>query len=130
MNGSPAVSGWSRLWRRRCAAFRGPSASTPPASIRTGTDALHVERRKVGRRAEWVARLSRALPCRRWQAAHWLRRLLRVPHSPFVGRFRGGYLEVHPDEIASTSAYFLGFYEREVTIWALQQIQEKPPSLI
>ena len=78
--------------------------------------------------AEIVARVTRSLPCRRWQVGHWLGKVL-VPSRPFVGTFRTGRLEVHPGEIASCAAYFTGVYEREVTSWVVDQFARKPPSL-
>lgn len=79
--------------------------------------------------ANIVGSLTRSLPLRRWQAAHWLGKAL-VPRKPFLGRFCGGLIEVRPGEIASSAAFFTGFYEREVTIWALNQIRKVPPSLV
>ena len=78
---------------------------------------------------ELTGRLTRALPCRRWQAAHWLGKLF-VPRKPFIGTFRGGRIEVHPGEVASESVFFTGFYEREVTIWCLHELQIAPPTLV
>lgn len=77
-----------------------------------------------------VGALTRRLPQRRWQVSHWLGKLL-VPRSPFVGRFHGGRLEVHPGEIASMASFFLGFYEREVTMWCRELIRlGAPPVLV
>lgn len=76
-----------------------------------------------------VGHLTRRLPSRRWQVAYWLGKVL-APERPFVGRFHGGLLEVHPGEIASMSAFYTGFYEREVTLWCLEQIRTRPPSLV
>ncbi|MEO6812011.1 MAG: FkbM family methyltransferase [Isosphaeraceae bacterium] len=76
----------------------------------------------ISRRAEWQKSLIQALPARRWQALNWCQRLWPF-RKPFVGRFRGGYLEVHPGEVASMAAYFAGFYERETTL-LVQQIVE------
>jgi FkbM family methyltransferase len=76
-----------------------------------------------------VGRLTRRLPARRTQTAYWLGKLL-VPREPFVGRFQGGLMEVHPGEVASTTAFFTGVYEREVTIWSLRQLENGPPALV
>jgi FkbM family methyltransferase len=76
-----------------------------------------------------LGRLTRTLPCRRLQTAHWLGKLV-APKEPFVGRFRGGWIEVHPGEIASTSSFYMGFYERELTIWCLDLIDRDPPELL
>jgi len=76
-----------------------------------------------------VGRLTRWLPTRRWQTAHWLGKLF-VPRRPFVGRFLDGYLEVRPGEIASNAAFYTGFYEREVTMWCLEHLRNRPPELI
>ncbi len=73
--------------------------------------------------------ISRRLPCRRWQAAYWLGKFL-VPRSPFLGRFHDGLIEVHPGEVASCSSFFLGFYEREVTLWCQDLIRRDPPALV
>lgn len=53
-----------------------------------------------------------------------------MPHAPFVGSFHGGRLEVHPGEVASSSAFYIGFYEREVTMWAIERLRRDPPSLV
>lgn len=79
--------------------------------------------------AEIVGRVTRRLPTRRWQAGHWLGKLL-LPRGPFVGRFGRGRFEVHPGEVASMSAFLTGFYEREVTIWSLEQLRANPPALV
>jgi FkbM family methyltransferase len=84
---------------------------------------------RAHRGADLVGRLTRWLPSRRWQATHWLGKLL-VPRRPFVGRFRGGLLEVRPEESASASAFFTGFYEREVTAWSLELMRTSPPPLV
>lgn len=63
------------------------------------------------------------LPIRRRWALHYLRRV--APRKPFVGRFRGGYLEVRPGEIASEVAYYHGFFERELTSWCLQLVRSQ-----
>jgi FkbM family methyltransferase len=76
-----------------------------------------------------VGQLTRRLPARRWQTAYWLGKVL-VPRRPFVGRIHGGLFEVHPGEVASTSAFFTGFYEREVTMWCLELIRSRPPALV
>lgn len=76
-----------------------------------------------------LGRLTRAMPSRRFQAAHWLGKLL-LPRRPFAGRFRGGRLEVHPGEVASMSAFLTGFYEREVTMWCSELIRTRPPALL
>ena len=76
-----------------------------------------------------LGRLTRALPSRRFQAAHWLGKLI-MPRRPFVGRFHSGLLEVHPGEVASLSAFLTGFYEREVTIWCSDLIRTRPPELV
>src|SRR4051794_34271712 len=73
--------------------------------------------------------ITRRLPSRRWQASHWLGKLL-APKTPFVGRFLNGFLEVHPDEVASKGTFYVGFYEREVTIWCLELLRNHPPGLI
>src|SRR5688572_5778777 len=79
--------------------------------------------------AQLTGMITRRLPARRWQAAHWMNRLMG-PSAPFVGRFHQGQLEVHPGEVASMASFYLGFYEREVTIWCLEQIRQSPPSLL
>ena len=79
--------------------------------------------------AALVGRVSRALPSRRWQASHWVGKLL-VPLTPFIGRVHNGLLEVHPGEVASTSTFVTGFYEREVTMWCREQIRTQPPALV
>jgi FkbM family methyltransferase len=79
--------------------------------------------------AALIGGLSRRLPCRRWQAAYWLGKLL-APKGPFVGSFRGGRIEILPDDFASMQAFYLGFFEREVTMLCLEEIRQGPPSLI
>jgi FkbM family methyltransferase len=79
--------------------------------------------------ARLVGAISRRLPARRWQVAHWLGKVL-VPKRPFVGRFHDGRIEVHPGEVASMLAFVHGFYEREVTIWCLERIRKAPPGLL
>jgi FkbM family methyltransferase len=76
-----------------------------------------------------VGHISRRLPFRRWQASFWLGKLL-VPRKPFVGRFQGGLIEVHPGEVASYASFFVGFYEREVSIWCQELIRRDPPDLL
>ncbi len=78
---------------------------------------------------EAIKKVVHALPVRRSQLANWAIDILRL-HKPFVGRFMGMPMEVHPLEAASRSAYFLGFYEREVTIWALEFFKTKQPKMI
>src|SRR5262245_48739606 len=85
---------------------------------------------KPCRRAGLAAALTRRLPDRRWQAAHWLGRILRVPARPFVGPWRGGWLEVHPGEIASTLTFWTGVYERPVTAWLLDLLRREQPQLL
>ena len=80
-------------------------------------------------RAGIVGRLTRWLPCRRWQVAYWLGKVF-VPRKPFIGRFWGGLFEVRPGEATSTATFFMGFYEREVTMWCLEQLRTHPPSLV
>ncbi len=76
-----------------------------------------------------VGALTRRLPERRWQVSHWLGKLM-VPSHPFIGRFHGGRIEVRPGEIASMASFFLGFYEREVTMWCRELIRMSPPALL
>lgn len=76
-----------------------------------------------------LGRITRALPCRRWQAAHWLGKLL-LPRGPFVGRFRGGRIEVRPAEVASAAAFYTGHYERELTAWCLRTLRTARPDLV
>jgi FkbM family methyltransferase len=76
-----------------------------------------------------VSSISRRLPYRRWQAAFWLGKLL-APKGPFIGRFKSGRLEVHPDDFVSMQAFYLGFFEREVTMLCLEEIRRGPPGLI
>jgi FkbM family methyltransferase len=78
---------------------------------------------------EAIKKVAHALPVRRSQMANWAIDILRL-HKPFVGRFMGMPMEVHPLEAASRSAYFLGFYEREVTIWALEFFKKQQPQMI
>ncbi len=78
---------------------------------------------------EAIKTVAHALPVRRSQMANWAIDLLRL-HKPFVGRFMGMPMEIHPLEAASRSAYFLGFYEREVTIWALEFFKTQQPQMI
>lgn len=73
--------------------------------------------------------ICRRLPCRRWQLSYWLGKLL-APERPFVGRFRGGHIEVVPGEIASMQTFYLGFFEREVTMLCLDEIRRNAPSLV
>lgn len=42
----------------------------------------------------------------------------------------GQPIEVHPLEAASRSAYFLGFYERETTAWALNYFRKEQPKVL
>jgi FkbM family methyltransferase len=79
--------------------------------------------------AAMVGHISRRLPCRRWQASHWLGKLLATPKA-FVGRFHDGLIEVHSSEVASCASFYLGFYEREVTIWCRELIERDPPALV
>jgi FkbM family methyltransferase len=79
--------------------------------------------------ATLVGSISRRLPCRRWQAAFWLGKVLS-PRRPFVGAFRGGLMEVHPGDVASTQAFYVGFFEREVTMLCLEEMRRNPPELI
>lgn len=79
--------------------------------------------------ADLLGRASRSLPSRRYQFAHWVGKLC-VPRGPFIGRFHGGRIEVHPGETASTLTFFTGFYEREVTMWARHLILKDPPALV
>ena len=78
---------------------------------------------------EVIKKVAHAMPVRRSQMANWAIDILRL-HKPFVGRFMGMPMEVHPLEAASRSAYFLGFYEREVTIWALEFFKKQQPQMI
>ena len=76
-----------------------------------------------------VGHISRRLPSRRWQASYWLGKILGS-RAPFVGRFHDGLIEVHPDEVASCASFFVGFYEREVTIWCRELLRRDPPDLV
>ncbi len=78
---------------------------------------------------EAIKKVAHAMPVRRSQMANWAIDILRL-HKPFVGRFMGMPMEVHPLEAASRSAYFLGFYEREVTMWALDFFKRQRPQMI
>jgi FkbM family methyltransferase len=75
-------------------------------------------------RGELIRKLIHALPIRRRWALYYLRAI--APRLPFVGRFRNGFLEVHPGELVSEMAYYYGFYEREVTAWCLHQFRQEP----
>lgn len=85
--------------------------------------------RRISALPEAIKNVAHSLPVRRSQMANWAIDILRL-HRPFVGRFMGMPMEVHPLEAASRSAYFLGFYEREVTIWALEFFRTKQPQMI
>lgn len=78
---------------------------------------------------ETIKRVVQTLPVRRSQVSNWAIDLLKI-HGPFVGHFMGLPMEVHPLEAASRSAYFLGFYEREPTIWALEFFKKTQPQMI
>lgn len=84
---------------------------------------------KVAVVPEAIKKIVHTLPVRRSQASNWAIRLLKI-NEPFVGHFLGLPMEVHPHEAASRSTYFLGFYEREVTIWALNYFKTKQPKMI
>jgi len=47
-----------------------------------------------------------------------------------VGRFCTGHFEIQPDDAASTGTFFTGFYEREVTMWCLNQLRTNPPTTL
>ena len=81
------------------------------------------------RGANLVGSLSRRLPCRRWQSSYWLGKVLATD-EPFVGRFRDGLIEVYPGDIATMQTFYLGFFEREVTMLCLEEIRRDPPDLI
>lgn len=78
---------------------------------------------------EAIKNVVHKIPVRRSQISNWAIDILRI-HRPFVGHFMGLPMEVHPLEAASRSAYFLGFYEREPTIWALDFFKNKQPQMI
>ena len=80
-------------------------------------------------KAECIKTLVQLLPARRSQATNWITRFVG-PSQPFVGKFMGNLIEVHPNEPASRSAYFLGFYERETTLWALNFVEKNKPTTI
>lgn len=69
------------------------------------------------------------LPVRRAQAVNWTLRLFPI-RKPFIGTLFGNKIEVHPLEAASRSAYFLGFYERETTLWCINHMKNKDPKII
>jgi FkbM family methyltransferase len=79
--------------------------------------------------ARVVGTISRSLPVRRWQTSYWLGRAL-APTRPFIGRFQGGLMEVRPGEIASMQAFYLGFFEREVSMLCRREIECGPPDLV
>ena len=79
--------------------------------------------------AHVVGSISRRLPCRRWQSSYWLGKVL-ASREPFVGRFRGGAIEVHPGDVASMQTFYLGFFEREVTMLCLEELRRGAPELI
>jgi FkbM family methyltransferase len=83
----------------------------------------------MSRRAALLGSLCRSLPARRNQTAYWAGKLL-APKEPFVGTFLSGRLEVHPGEPASSSTFYQGFYERELTIWCRELIRVDPPALL
>jgi FkbM family methyltransferase len=76
-----------------------------------------------------ISSISRRLPYRRWQTAHWLGKLIG-PKGPFIGRFKTGRIEVRPDDFASMQAFYLGFFEREVTMLCVEEIRRSVPSLV
>ncbi|MCC6138652.1 MAG: FkbM family methyltransferase, partial [Bdellovibrionaceae bacterium] len=69
------------------------------------------------------------LPVRRSQASNWMIRLLPIK-KPFIGTLFGNPIEVHPMEAASRAAYFLGFYERETTIWCVDFLKKNKPQIV
>jgi FkbM family methyltransferase len=69
------------------------------------------------------------LPVRRAQAVNWLLKIFPVK-EPFIGTLFGSKIEVHPLEAACRSAYFLGFYERETTLWCVNYMQKNDPKVI
>src|SRR5690242_17951527 len=84
-------------------------------------------RKHVG--AGLVGSISRSLPFRRWQSSYWLGKLLACG-EPFIGSFRGGLIEVYPGDIATMQTFYLGFFEREVTMLCLEEIRRGAPDLI
>lgn len=79
--------------------------------------------------ARVVGTISRSLPARRWQSSYWLGKAL-APTRPFIGRFHGGLMEVRPGEFASMQAFYLGFFEREVSMLCRREIDSGPPELV
>ncbi|MBY0383534.1 FkbM family methyltransferase [bacterium] len=69
------------------------------------------------------------LPSRRAQATNWMLKILPIK-KPFIGTLFGSKIEVHPQEAASRSAYFLGFYERETTLWCIEYMKRTKPKMI
>ncbi|MCB9072790.1 MAG: FkbM family methyltransferase [Bdellovibrionaceae bacterium] len=78
---------------------------------------------------EGARNLIARLPVRRAQAANWIMKLSPL-QKPFIGTLFGNKIEVHPMEAASRSAYFLGFYERETTIWCMDYMKKYNPQTI
>lgn len=87
------------------------------------------ENSKIAKLPEILKTLTLNLPVRRSQVTNWGSRLLGI-NKPFCGKFKGLPIEVHPLEPASRSAYFLGFYERETTAWAIEYFRREQPKLI
>lgn len=81
------------------------------------------------KKAEIVKSIVRSLPVRRSQASNWAIKLLGINNN-FIGKFLGKKIEVHPGDPASRSAYFLGFYERETTLWTIDFIKKTKPSVV
>jgi FkbM family methyltransferase len=75
-------------------------------------------------RANCIKSFITALPTRRFQATYWLTKILG-PSRRFVGHFHKGKLEINPKDPASKCAFFFGFYEKETTLWFLEQVKDK-----
>lgn len=69
------------------------------------------------------------LPARRAQVSNWIIQLFSVKKN-FIGTLFGNKIEIHPLEAASRSAYFLGFYERETSMWCINFFLKNKPKLV
>ncbi|MFZ4715733.1 MAG: FkbM family methyltransferase [Bacteriovoracaceae bacterium] len=78
----------------------------------------------TSRRADLIKFSVSFLPTRRLKATYWLTKIFG-PHKQFIGDFHHGKLEFNPKDPASKSAFYFGFYEKETTMWFLDQVKNK-----